>query len=91
MVWPCHSTRPASGRVSPAMMRNVVDFPAPLGPMSAAMQPRSTMNEASSIAVAPPKSFLIDSTWSNSVPPSASSSESFDFGRTDLAPASEKS
>ena len=39
MSRPASHTRPASGRRCPVMMLNRVDFPAPLGPMTAAICP----------------------------------------------------
>src|SRR5262245_45017769 len=56
--------RPALGRRKPLTMENSVVLPAPLGPSSAVMRPRSAENEAPSTASRPPKRFETFSTCS---------------------------
>ena len=46
--------RPELGRVSPTMMRMVVDLPAPLGPRKPVTRPVAAVKETSSTAVKPP-------------------------------------
>ncbi len=42
---PLNLIEPARGGVSPEMERSVVDFPAPLEPMSVTISPSSTVSE----------------------------------------------
>src|SRR5215470_5193916 len=53
------SSRPLSGRTSPAMVRKVVVFPTELGPNSAKKEPSVTSNERLRKAIAWPKDFEI--------------------------------
>jgi hypothetical protein len=51
---PATSTRPESGRSSPATIRNVVVLPQPDGPSSATRLPRSTDRSIPSTTAGPP-------------------------------------
>ena len=51
---PSKRTCPASGRSNPTINRNSVDFPHPLGPISAIVRPASTRRSVGSSAAAAP-------------------------------------
>src|SRR5690606_18485820 len=51
---PRTSTSPSSGRMIRMIMRRVVDFPDPLGPMKPYNDPRGTARSRSSTAARPP-------------------------------------
>src|SRR6516162_1846498 len=51
---PLTRTRPAVGSSRPAIIRIVVDFPAPLGPTKPVTRPGSTVNDTPSSATAGP-------------------------------------
>ena len=55
---PASSMRPSSGRRKPEMQWKSVDFPAPLGPMSAVIEPASTTRDARSTARTPANALL---------------------------------
>src|SRR5512134_3448202 len=61
---PLNRMRPESGGRCPVMRWNSVVFPAPLGPMTATISPRSTSRFARSTARKPPKDRTADSTLS---------------------------
>ena len=50
MSWPHTLTEPADGAMKPAIMRIVVDLPAPLAPRNPSTSPGFTENETSSTA-----------------------------------------
>src|SRR5262245_26482876 len=54
MFWPCTSTRPASGRISPVMRLKSVVLPAPFGPMIALSRPAGRSKLMLSTATRPP-------------------------------------
>ncbi len=58
MCRPNSSTLPSSGAVMPTIMRMVVVFPAPLGPMRPKMRPGLTERLSPSTAVKSPKRFV---------------------------------
>src|SRR6185436_6819000 len=58
--------RPSLGAMKPVMMANSVVLPAPLGPISAVMQPASAVNDARLTASRPPKRRETFSTRSSS-------------------------
>src|SRR6476620_5305111 len=64
MSRPASHTRPASGRRCPVMMLNRVDFPAPLGPMTAAICRRLAAKLTPATAANPSKDFLMSCTSS---------------------------
>src|SRR5450631_1655345 len=62
MSAPSTSAVPSLGSISVVSMRISVDFPAPFGPSSASVSPRSTVNETLSTAVKSPKRLVIPRT-----------------------------
>ena len=50
MSWPHTDTCPAEGEMKPAIMRMVVDLPAPLAPKNPSTSPGATENVRSSTA-----------------------------------------
>ncbi len=62
MSVPSNRMRPLSGLWTPVMRSNVVDFPAPFGPMRPVILPGATSNVAPSTAWIPPKPFCSCST-----------------------------
>src|SRR5699024_2269932 len=55
---PSYQTVPSVGGYVPVTQLNVVDLPAPFGPMNPRISPSLTANERSSTAVSPPKRFV---------------------------------
>ena len=63
---PSRTTLPAAGFCTQVMTLNSVVFPAPFGPMTAAISPSRTLRETWSTATSPPKFTLTPSTFSSS-------------------------
>src|SRR6266480_3178651 len=62
MRCPPNRTTPPDARAYPLIRLNAVVLPAPFGPISAVIEPRSTSNVAPSTAATPPKCFASPST-----------------------------